>query len=72
MKKIFAFLFLLSMILFAKSDFSEMSTQELLAMMGYVPVEKQKVLYDELKIRQEKMTPKERQVYEENLKKLKK
>jgi hypothetical protein len=72
MKKIWMVLLFLGITLFAKTDYSEMSTEELLAMMGYVAPQSQKVLQQELKIRVPQMSPQEKKTYEENLKKMKK
>jgi hypothetical protein len=58
--------------LFAKVDFSEMSTEELLAMIGYVKPANQKSFKKELDIRYPKMSDKEKSIYIKNLKKLKK
>ncbi len=72
MKKMFVILLMLAVTLFAKTDYSEMSTEELLAMMGYVSPQNQKVLQQELKDRVPQMSEKEKKIYEENLKKIKK
>ncbi|MDD3323946.1 MAG: DUF1104 domain-containing protein [Sulfurospirillaceae bacterium] len=58
--------------LFAKADYSEMSTEELLASMGYVTPEKKELLYKELEKRVDKMSDEEKIIYFENLKKMKK
>ena len=58
--------------LFAKVDFSEMSTEELLAMIGYVKSSNQKSFKKELDIRYPKMSNKEKAIYIKNLKKLSK
>ncbi|MBE0491553.1 MAG: DUF1104 domain-containing protein [Sulfurospirillum sp.] len=70
MRKIFV-LVLFVVALFAKSDFQAMSTQELLAMMGYVAPSAQKDLAYELQMREPKMSVQEKKTYEENLKKIK-
>lgn len=72
MKKVLFVVISLSMLLFAKVDFSEMSTEELLAMMGYVAPKNQKALQQELKYRFPQMSPKEKQIYKANLEKQKK
>lgn len=64
-------LVLFSTSLFAE-NFSEMSTQELIAIMGYVKSENKKKFENELKSRITTMSPKEKQEYQKNLKKLKK
>lgn len=71
MKKIFMILVLLTSIVFAKVDYSEMSTEELLAMMGYVTSQNQKVLSKELQFRYPNMSDKEKKIYKQNLQKLK-
>lgn len=72
MKKVIMFL-LMIFSLYAGEDYSEMSTQELLAIMGYVsePKEQSKLL-KELKIREGEMSVKEKKEYKKNLKKIKK
>jgi len=71
MKYIISFIFL-AVTLFAKVDFSEMSTEELLAMIGYVKPANQKSFQKELEMRYLKMNEKEKNIYIKNLKKLKK
>jgi hypothetical protein len=53
-------------------DYSEMSTQELIAIMGYVKPANKKSFEIELKSRVKNMTKKEKSSYEKNLDKLKK
>jgi len=72
MKKILFSLMFITVSLFAKVDFSEMSTEELLAMIGYVKPANQKSFKKELDIRYPKMSDKEKSIYIKNLKKLKK
>ena len=72
MKKILFILIFATVSLFAKVDFSEMSTEELLAMIGYVKPANQKSFKKELDIRYPKMNDKEKNIYVKNLKKLKK
>lgn len=72
MKKIAILGLFLVVQLLAKTDYSEMSTEELLAMMGYVSPQNQKSLHKELKERQEDMSKKEKALYEKNLKKMEK
>jgi len=72
MKKIIFILSFLAVSLFAKVDFSEMSTEELLAMIGYIKPVNQKSFQKELDIRYPKMSKKEKNIYVKNLKKLKK
>lgn len=53
-------------------DYSEMSTQELIAIMGYVKKENRFKFQKELKSRVPTMSASEKKKYEENLKKSKK
>jgi hypothetical protein len=71
MKYILSLIFI-SVSLFAKVDYSEMSTEELIAMIGYVKPENQKSFQKELELRYPKMNEKEKKVYVKNLKKMKK
>lgn len=70
-KVIFSLLFLL-VSLVAKTDFSEMSTEELLAMIGYVKPVNQKSFQKELDLRYPKMNKKEKSIYIRNMDKMKK
>ena len=72
MKKIIFSLIFLVVSLVAKTDFSEMSTEELLAMIGYVKPANQKNFKKELELRYPKMSEKEKSVYVKNLDKMKK
>ncbi len=58
--------------LFAKVNYSEMSTEELLAMIGYVKPVNQKSFNKELQLRYPRMSQNEKSVYVKNMKKLKK
>lgn len=58
--------------LYAAENYSEMSTQELIAIMGYVKQENQKDFEKELKARVESMTEAEQKQYLDNLKRLEK
>ncbi len=71
MKKCLIILLLFMSSLVAE-NFSEMSTQELIAIMGYVKPENQKEFNKELKSRVSTMSDKEKQRYKKNLKELKK
>lgn len=71
MKKVILGFFFVGLTLFAKVDYSEMSTEELLAMIGYVSPQNQKVLEKELKLRFPNMNEKEKKIYLENLSKQK-
>ncbi|MEA1915092.1 MAG: DUF1104 domain-containing protein, partial [Campylobacterota bacterium] len=53
-------------------DYSEMSTQELIAIMGYTKPANQKKFDYELKSRIKTMTKKEKSAYKKNLEKLQK
>jgi len=53
-------------------NFSEMSTQELISIMGYVDNKNKKKFENELRSRISTMTPKEKTMYQKNLKKMKK
>jgi maltodextrin utilization protein YvdJ len=68
MKIIIAFL-LACTISFAKTDYSEMSTQELIAIMGYVKKSEQNKFYNELRSRIPTMNEKEKKEYLKNKKK---
>lgn len=63
-------LFAFNLNLFAV-NYSEMSTQELIAIMGYVKPENKHDFLKELNERVDSMTKKEKKEYEKNLKKLK-
>jgi hypothetical protein len=69
---IFLLTFFLSTSILAGENFSEMSTQELIAIMGYVnkPSEKSKFV-KELESRVPSMSPQEKKNYQKNLPKLK-
>ncbi len=72
MKKIL-FLFVVFVVtVFAKVDYSAMSTEELLAMMGYVSPKNRSKFETELKSRVKNMNSKERKIYFRNLKKVSK
>ncbi|MFV0480824.1 MAG: DUF1104 domain-containing protein [Campylobacteraceae bacterium] len=69
MKKI-ATLFLVFMFtspVFAKTDFSSMSTQELIAMMGYVKQDEKRKFEDELRKRVPQMNPNQKNQYQKNI-----
>lgn len=73
MKYLFLFFifFLLQTNIFAE-DFSEMSTQELIEIIGYVKKENQKDFEKELKSRVSTMSKKEKENYLKNIEKLRK
>jgi hypothetical protein len=68
---IFCFL-LISASLFASVDYSTLSTQELLAMMGYVPAKNLQSFKQELNQRLNSMNKQEKKIYKQNLRKMKK
>ncbi|RXJ83878.1 DUF1104 domain-containing protein [Arcobacter sp. CECT 8985] len=70
-KSVFILLMLFSTI-FAKTDFSEMSNQELIAIMGYVKQNDQRSFNKELKSRIPTMSQKEKKEYKKNKKRLNK
>lgn len=74
MKKIIAtiLIFIFTLQLYAKVDYSEMSTQELIVIMGYVEKKNEDKFKKELKTRVPTMSAKEKAKYDENLKKLNK
>jgi len=72
MKKIILILSFLVVSLVAKTDFSEMSTEELVAMIGYVKPANQKNFQKELELRYPKMSEKEKVIYTKSIKKSKK
>lgn len=68
MRSIFLGILLLTVSLFAAgADFSEMSTQELLAIMGYVPKNDEKALHNELRSRVPSMSKREKDLYQKQL-----
>lgn len=71
MKKILVLICLLITFVFAKEDYSEMSTQELIAIMGYVKAENKSKFLNELKSRIATMNANEKKQYQKNLQKLK-
>ncbi len=69
MKKISLIFILLISFLFAKQeDYSEMSTQELIAIIGYVKDENKADFIKELNSRIKNMTPDEKVEFEQNIK----
>jgi len=72
MKKIIFSLVFLIVSMSARTDFSEMSTEELLAMIGYIKPANQKSFQKELELRYPKMNEKEKSIYVKNLNKIKK
>lgn len=71
MKKILFGLLFIAVTLFAKVDYSEMSTEELIAMIGYVSSQNVQSLQRELEKRFDGMNEKQKSIYIENLKKSK-
>lgn len=72
MKKCLLLILIISSFVFAKVDYSEMSTQELIAIMGYVEPENKMKFKKELNLRVPTMTANEKNEYQKNLKKLNK
>lgn len=72
MKKITLVFLLIINFAFAKEDYSEMSTQELIAIIGYVKDSNKSAFIRELNSRIATMTPQEKVLYEKNMKKLEK
>ncbi len=72
MRRVLFSLLFLSVTLFAQVDYSVMSTQELMAMIGYVPAKNQKAFTKEINLRINSMSDKEKKIYKKNLEKLKK
>lgn len=72
MGKIFFLFFLIYSSLFSKENYSEMSNQELIAIMGYVHENNKAQYLKELNSRVSTMNEKERLMYEKNKEKLKK
>jgi len=70
-KYIFSLLFI-GVSLFAGVDYSTLSTQELLAMMGYVPAKNLQAFKQELNQRLNSMSKQEKKIYKQNLRKMKK
>lgn len=72
MKQIFISFFLTFFLISSvySADYSEMSTQELIAIMGHIKKENQQKFQNELKKRIPQMSSKEKQDYEKNLEKL--
>lgn len=62
---------LLSVSLYGGDNFSEMSTQELISIIGYVKKNDLEKFKAELKLREKNMSDKEKKTYNENLKKIK-
>jgi len=70
MKKITIIFLLLLSFVFAKEDYSEMSTQELIAIIGYVKNENKDSFMKELNSRIPRMTEDEKVLYIETIEKL--
>lgn len=68
MKRSFSVLCFAFGLLFAKADFSEMSTEELVAMIGYVEQSKEAHFYKELEQRTHQMSEAQKALYEEDKK----
>ena len=70
MKKITLIFLLIVCSLFAKEDYSEMSTQELIAVIGYVKDTNKDSFIKELNSRLPNMTEEEKNLYKETIEKL--
>jgi hypothetical protein len=70
MKKITLIFLLLFSFVFAKEDYSEMSTQELIAIIGYVKEENKASFIKELNSRIPNMNEEEKTLYENTIQKL--
>lgn len=68
MKKIALIFILLVSFLYAKADFSEMSTEELVALIGYVDATKEERFYQELDKRVPQMNEEQKAIYEDDKK----
>ena len=64
MKRFLSLLALSVSLLIAKADFSEMSTEELIALIGYVDAEKEEPFYRELEKRVSQMDEAQKTLYE--------
>ena len=71
MKKIFFACLLCLTLLWAKTDFSEMSTEELIALIGYIDQAKEERFYEELDHRVFQMNEAQKTFYEEDQKRRK-
>ena len=69
MKKVLLVFLLIISFSFAKEDHSEMSTEELIAIMGYIKENNKKEFKKELQQRVPTMNSREKKFYERNLKK---
>ncbi len=67
MKKYLVLVMFMCGFMFARVDYSEMSNQELIAIMGYVKEENKKDFEKELKSRIPSLSQKEKEEYEKNL-----
>lgn len=70
MKKILLIISFALTLVFAKVDYTEMSTQELIAIMGYVEPQNKRDFIKELRSRVPTMSNAEKKQYQNNLKKL--
>lgn len=70
MKKLLVLSIFLCSLCFAKEDYSEMSTQELIAIMGYVKENNKKAFWKELNSRVSTMSTREKEMYEKNKEKI--
>lgn len=68
MRKILFVCLIVLATLYAKADFSEMSTEELIALIGYIDQDKETSFYQELDKRLETMSEEQKALYEEDQK----
>ena len=66
MKKLLFFLALLSALALNATDFSELSTEELVALIGYVEASEQKAFYEELERRIPFMSEEQKLLYDDD------
>ncbi|MCF6172324.1 MAG: DUF1104 domain-containing protein [Campylobacteraceae bacterium] len=71
-KILFLLFFTVSLTFGAKVDYSSMSTEELLAMIGYVPAKNITSFKQEINRRLPTMSIKEKNIYKKNIRKMKK
>ncbi|NOX15800.1 MAG: DUF1104 domain-containing protein [Epsilonproteobacteria bacterium] len=71
-KILFVLFFIVSLAIAAKVDYSSMSTQELLAMIGYVPTKNITTFNQEIDKRLATMSVKEKKIYKKNIRKMQK
>ena len=68
MKKVLFSCLIILCTLFANTDFSEMSTEELIALIGYIDQTTEKSFYQELDLRVPQMDEEQKALYDEDKK----